>query len=91
MDLEKIIREKQGTIVDVRTPGEFAIGNIPGSVNIPLKEISQKVEEIKKLKTPVLLCCESGARSDRAYQFLSHQGINCFNGGSWKSLQNKIR
>ena len=32
MDLKKIIKEKKGTIVDVRTPMEFSGGNAEGSI-----------------------------------------------------------
>jgi len=38
MSIEQIIKEKKGTIVDVRTPGEFMGGNVAGSVNLPLQE-----------------------------------------------------
>lgn len=36
------------TIIDVRTPMEFMGGHVTGSINIPLNEIPQRVEEIKK-------------------------------------------
>ena len=83
MNAEKIIKEKQGTIVDVRTPVEFMGGNVVGSINIPLQEIQQRLEEVKNLKQPLVLCCASGNRSGMATQFLSQQGIECCNGGSW--------
>ncbi len=83
MNAEQIIKEKQGTIVDVRTPVEFMEGNVAGSINIPLQEIQQRLEEVKNLKQPLVLCCASGNRSGQATQFLSQQGIECCNGGSW--------
>lgn len=83
MNIEKIIREKQGTIVDVRTHQEFIGGNVPGSINIPLQEIPQRIEELKNLKAPLVLCCASGGRSGQANRYLAQQGINCYNGGSW--------
>ena len=83
MNAEQIIKEKQGTIIDVRTPVEYMGGNVTGSINIPLQEIQQRMEEIKNLKQPLVLCCASGNRSGQATQFLSHQGIECVNGGSW--------
>lgn len=83
MNAEKIIKENQGTIVDVRTPGEFMGGNAAGSINIPLQEIQQRLSEIKGMKQPLVLCCASGNRSGQATQFLSQQGIDCCNGGSW--------
>jgi len=86
MNIEKISTMKQGTIVDVRTPEEFSSGNVADSINIPLQEIPQRIEEIKNLPTPLLLCCASGNRSRQAYRYLSQQGIVCLNGGSWLDL-----
>ena len=86
MSIERIIKEKQGTIVDVRTPGEFMGGNAAGSINLPLQEIQNRLGEIKTLKTPLILCCASGARSGMATQLLSGLGIECYNGGSWLNV-----
>ncbi len=83
MSVEQIIKEKKGTIVDVRTASEFMGGNVDGSINIPLQEIQQRMDELKNLKKPLILCCASGNRSSQATQFLSQQGIECCNGGSW--------
>jgi rhodanese-related sulfurtransferase len=83
MNVEQIIKEKQGTIIDVRTTSEFMGGNVEGSINIPLQEIQERMDELKILKKPLVLCCASGNRSGQATQFLSQQGIECCNGGSW--------
>lgn len=83
MNIEKIVKEKQGTIVDVRTTEEFRGGNAEGSINIPLQEIERRMEELKALKQPLVLCCASGGRSGQATQYLTQQGIECCNGGSW--------
>jgi rhodanese-related sulfurtransferase len=83
MNAEQIIKEKQGTIVDVRTTSEFMGGNVAGSINIPLQEIQQRMDELKNLNQPLVLCCASGNRSSQATHFLSQQGIECCNGGSW--------
>ncbi len=74
---------KQNTIIDVRTPGEFMGGNVAGSINIPLNEIPQRLSEIQEMPQPIILCCASGARSGQAAMFLQSNGINCENGGSW--------
>ena len=83
MNIKKIIKEKKGTIVDVRTPGEFSGGNVAGSINIPMQEIPKRIEELKDLRTPLVLCCASGNRSGQVYSYLAGQGIDCLNGGSW--------
>ncbi|HNQ61009.1 MAG TPA: rhodanese-like domain-containing protein [Bacteroidia bacterium] len=71
------------TIIDVRTPEEFSDGNVSGSINIPLHEIPDRIEELKQIQGQIILCCASGGRSGQATAFLKQQGINCENGGSW--------
>ena len=83
MSLIEIIKEKQGIIVDVRTPMEFSGENAEGSINIPLQELDKRIEELKYLKKPLVLCCASGGRSGQATQYLKQKGIECFNAGSW--------
>jgi len=86
MNVEKIVKEKQGTIVDVRTPGEFMGGNVAGSINIPLHEVPQRMDELKNLKQPLVLCCASGNRSGQAHRYLAQEGIECCDGGSWLAV-----
>ncbi|MBK5273351.1 MAG: rhodanese-like domain-containing protein [Bacteroidia bacterium] len=88
MNIEKIIKEKQATIVDVRTPEEFNGGNVSGSINIPLHEIPQRLDELKTIETVLIFCCASGSRSSQAHRFLTQQGIECYNGGSWLDVNN---
>lgn len=73
----------KGTVVDVRSRGEYAGGHVANSINIPLQEIPAKTEELKSLLQPLILCCASGNRSGQAEQFLKNQGFECLNGGSW--------
>lgn len=86
MNVSELIKNNEGTIVDVRTMGEFMGGNVANSKNIPLSEIPNRLEEIKALKMPLILCCASGNRSGQATQFLKAQGIDCNNGGSWMDV-----
>jgi phage shock protein E len=83
MTIDQIIKEGKATIVDVRTPGEFMGGHVAGSINIPLNEVPSKIEQFRKMTAPVVLCCASGNRSGQATHFLSNNGIDCVNGGSW--------
>ena len=86
MSIEEIIQKKQGTIIDVRTNVEFQGGHAVGSINIPLHDITQKLEEIKSMKTPLVFCCASGNRSGQATQYILQQNIECYNGGSWMDV-----
>lgn len=75
------------SIVDVRTPEEFAAGHVPGAINIPLNEVPERVEELRALPTPLVLCCRSGARSDNAMRYLQQLGLpDVHNGGSWQDV-----
>ncbi len=77
------------TIVDVRTPGEYMGGHVSGSINIPLQEIQTRLDEIKQLPQPIVLCCASGNRSGQATAFLQNCGVDCENGGSWIEVNAK--
>lgn len=83
MEVATIIKEKLGTIVDVRGYDEFMGGHVAGSINIPLNEIPHRMQEIQELKAPLVLCCASGNRSGQAQVFLTAHGVECYNGGSW--------
>lgn len=78
--------EAEGAVfVDVRTPGEFAAGNRPGSLNIPLDAIAQKAGTLDKDR-PVVLSCASGARSGIAAGILRSMGFkNVTNAGPWQN------
>lgn len=71
------------TIIDVRTRSEFSGGHVAGSINIPLQELEERLDEIRTMPQPIVLCCASGGRSGSATAFLSSEGIDCSNGGSW--------
>lgn len=86
MNLEEIIKNDIGTIVDVRTEEEFTGGNVAGSINIPLQELMDRLDEVKTIKEPLVLCCASGNRSGMAQQILSAEGIECHNGGGWMDV-----
>lgn len=79
------------SIIDVRTPQEYMGGHVVGSINIPLSELAMRVDEIKNMQQPLILCCASGMRSSQAVMFLKQQGIECVNGGSWLDVQAKIK
>jgi len=61
------------TLVDVRTPEEFAAGYIPGAINISLQELQQKMNRIPK-DQPVIVYCRSGNRSAFAANMLMQAG-----------------
>jgi rhodanese-related sulfurtransferase len=82
---------KNMTIIDVRSVGEFNGGHVKGSINIPLQEIPQRIEEIKKMEAPIIFCCASGNRSGQATYFAKQQGIDCQNGGAWQEVNYQLQ
>ena len=78
---------KKASIVDVRTPQEFAQGHYPGAVNIPLNEVSQRIGEFKNMQQPIVTYCRSGNRSGMATAILKQSGVSeVYNGGGLDDL-----
>ena len=63
------------TLVDVRTPDEFALGSITGAINIPLDEMRQRLAEIPTNR-PVWLFCGVGLRGYLASNILKANGYS---------------
>jgi len=75
---------KDAVVIDVRTVEEFQMGSVPGSINIPLDTLPNRLAEIKELKTPLVVCCASGMRSQAACGYLQKNGITeLFDAGPW--------
>lgn len=68
-DLDKV------TLVDVRTADEYALGNITGSINIPLDELRDRMGEIPADR-PVYLYCGIGLRGYLASNILKDNGYS---------------
>lgn len=83
---------KQGAVIlDVRSKGEYQNGHIKGSINISVDTLANNLGKLKKDK-PIITCCASGMRSASAKSLLKSKGFTeVHNGGSWITLQNKIR
>ncbi|MEO8719818.1 MAG: rhodanese-like domain-containing protein [Ginsengibacter sp.] len=74
------------TIIDVRRPDEFAKEHAEGSLNIPLLEIPERLDEIRKIKLPIVLVCGGGTRHVKAFELLKSHGIECEKGGGWRDV-----
>ena len=82
------LKKNGATFIDVRSAGEFANGNAPGTINIPLQELGSRLGEIPK-SSPVVLCCASGTRSGMAKLMLKRKGYqNVYNIGTWRKFLN---
>jgi phage shock protein E len=80
--MKDLIYKLNATIVDVRTPEEFAQGHFDGAVNIPLDKVPERLQEFKNMSAPIVAYCRSGNRSGQAMAFLKQNGVNeVYNGG----------
>jgi rhodanese-related sulfurtransferase len=86
----KALASQGAILLDVRTAAEFKQGHIHGATNISVDELPKNIGRLNKNK-PIITCCASGMRSGRAAKFLKDNGFQALNGGSWGSLQYKLK
>ena len=80
------LRQRGATLVDVRSAGEYASGHAPGTLNIPLQELSSRLGEIPK-SSPVVVGCASGSRSGMAKLLLKKNGYpDVYNISTWRKF-----
>ena len=61
-------------VLDIRNPGEWKAGHIPGSVNIPLNHMQARMAEVPRDKR-IAVHCAGGYRSSIAASILHQHGI----------------
>lgn len=89
--IQEVIKNKKYSLVDVRNAWEFEESHANGAINIPLDEIPARINEFKKMESPVLLYCRSGNRSGMAASILKQNGIDdAYNAGSLFDVQKII-
>lgn len=87
----QLINREKAVVVDVCEATEFAQGHIVGSKNIPLGELEAKLAQAVKNKAlPLVLVCQTGARSGRAVAMakkLGYEQAQSLAGGlkAWKA------
>ncbi len=77
-DLCRVASNKNVTLLDTRTKGEYSRGHIDGFINIPVDELRNRLSELDKNK-PVYVMCQSGVRSYIATRILNGHGFNAYN------------
>jgi phage shock protein E len=64
------------TLLDVRTPEEFAAGHVPGARNIPVQELAARLSELDTARNgDIVVYCRSGRRAASALQTLQARGF----------------
>jgi phage shock protein E len=83
---------EKGTVVDVRSPQEFAGEHFPGAINIPLEQVQEKVIDFKEMPKPIIAYCRSGNRSGMAVSMLKQAGItDAVNGGGLEDILQQVK
>jgi len=65
-------------LLDVRTPAEFALGSIPGAVNIPIDVLRDRLAEVPA-DHPIVAYCQVGIRGLLATRILNQHGRTAVN------------
>ena len=69
-------------ILDVRTPGEYATGHMPNSLNIPHTQLRDRLDEVRTWvdesvgERPFVVMCAVGVRSWIGYRIVRAAGFN---------------
>lgn len=76
VEATQLINREDAVILDVREVDEFAAGHLPDARNIPAGKLADRVGELEKFKDkPLLVCCATGIRSNRACSELKKNGF----------------
>lgn len=62
-------------VVDVRRPGEYAGGHVPGAINVTLANLEQELSRLNSNRATVVICA-SGYRSSAATSILARRGLS---------------
>jgi phage shock protein E len=62
-------------ILDVRRPEEFAEVHIANALNIPVDQVAERIDELKKYKK-VYIHCKRGGRAKTAFETLKNLGLS---------------
>lgn len=86
----QLINREKAVVVDICEPAEFAAGHVGGAKNIPLGQLEGKLTgAVKNKMVPLILVCQSGARSSRAVAIakkLGYEQAQSLSGGlgAWR-------
>jgi rhodanese-related sulfurtransferase len=71
----QLINSRNATIVDIRSPDEFAKGSLPNAKNLPADKIGDRMRELKKDK-PLIVVCATGSTAGRTAAQLRAGGFS---------------
>ena len=72
-----LINRQPTILVDVRNTNEFTLGRIDNSLNIPLDQLAENIDKLKKNPNKtIVVYCQKGFRSSQAVKILNKLGID---------------
>ena len=87
----QLINREKAVVVDVCEAAEYAAGHVTGSKNVPLGQLEEKLPgTVKNKALPLILVCQTGARSGRALAIakkLGYENVQSIGGGlgAWRT------
>ena len=88
----QLINREKGVLIDICEPAEYAVAHVAGARNIPMGSLETSKNLPSNKALPVVLVCQSGARSSRAVGILrklGYENARSLNGGlaAWREAQ----
>ena len=74
--LSTLVNQEQAVVLDVRDGKDFKQGHIVDSVNIPFKDIGERLSELKEKDTPVIVVCKMGQTASAASKQIKAAGFS---------------
>lgn len=72
---EKLEKKEDLKVIDVRRPGEWDSGHVPGAPNMPLNDLEKEAKKLDKKQNYAVICA-GGYRSSIATTILRRNGVN---------------
>ena len=90
-ELVRTKMKQKAKLIDVRSPGEFAGGSVPGAINIPVDQLGSNIAKAGSKNEPVVVFCASGMRSANAKRILESAGFtDVTNGGGVMDMMRAV-
>lgn len=82
------VMPKDALLIDVRSPAEYEAGHLRDAILLPVSAVAMHIDRIAPDKSaPIIVYCQSGARSASVRQLLMRMGYqNVHNGGGLHAL-----
>lgn len=84
-NIKEVVNNPEVTLIDVRIPEQYAEGTAKNAINIPLAEIQNNIKTLKGKK--VVVFCNKGVQADQAMEILKKNGVEAYDGTSWKNVK----